>query len=68
MLTGRIKEEESLFHYREGSTYKTYARTSFHPLFIEDVLSKMTDAEKDAAVATCGSNKECFFDLAVTGR
>jgi len=28
----------------------------------------MTDAEKDAAVATCGSNKECFFDLAVTGR
>ncbi len=58
-----------MFIYMEGSSYNTYARTSFRPLFVDDVLSmsNATQTQKDAAFAICGSNKECLFDLIVTG-
>ncbi|KAI0225835.1 Mucin-like protein [Lamellibrachia satsuma] len=64
----RIKSVDSLFYYSPGESYLTYARTDFKPLFIEDVLRDMTAERRTKAMETCGDNKECLFDFAVTGK
>ncbi|KAK2175052.1 hypothetical protein NP493_751g01001 [Ridgeia piscesae] len=64
----RIEKIDSLFYYASGESYSTYAHTEFQPLFLEDVLNNMTESQRTAALNTCGENKECLFDLAVTGK
>ncbi|KAK2166194.1 hypothetical protein NP493_1330g01003 [Ridgeia piscesae] len=64
---GRILAVDSLFYYASGERYSTFAHKEFKPLFLEDVLKNMTAAERAKAQATCGENKECLFDFAVTG-
>ena len=58
-----------MFIYLEGTSYNTYALTNFRPLFVDKVLyeSNATQIQRDAAFALCGTNKECLFDLIVTG-
>ncbi|KAK2158335.1 hypothetical protein NP493_1807g00024 [Ridgeia piscesae] len=63
----RILAVDSLFYYASGESYSTFAHKEFKPLFLEDVLKNMTKAERDKAEKTCGENKECLFDFAVTG-
>ncbi|KAK2160812.1 hypothetical protein NP493_1626g00009 [Ridgeia piscesae] len=63
----RILAVDSLFYYASGESYSTFVHKEFKPLFLEDVLNNMTDAERVKAKATCGENKECLFDFAVTG-
>ncbi|KAI0237078.1 Mucin-like protein [Lamellibrachia satsuma] len=64
----RIQKIDSLFYYAPGESYSTYAHTEFQPLFLEDVLANMTTAQRTKAEQTCGDNKECLFDFAVTGK
>ncbi|KAI0210407.1 Mucin-like protein [Lamellibrachia satsuma] len=64
----RIDAVDSLFFYAPGETHATYAHTEFQPLFLEDVLANMTAAQRTKAEQTCGNNKECLFDFAVTGK
>ncbi|KAK2190867.1 hypothetical protein NP493_66g06051 [Ridgeia piscesae] len=59
---------DSLFYYAPDESYSTFARTGFKPLFIEDVLKNMTAAKSAEATQTCGVNKECLFDFAVTDK
>ena len=66
--SGRTNEVDSVFYYTAATSYSTYATTGFQPLFVEDVLANMTASERAAAQLTCGDNKECLFDLAVTGK
>ena len=68
IVLGRIDAVDSLFFYAPGETHATYAHTEFQPLFLEDVLANMTAAQRTKAEQTCGNNKECLFDFAVTGR
>ncbi|KAK2162840.1 hypothetical protein NP493_1501g01086 [Ridgeia piscesae] len=64
----RINQVDSLFYYVNGESYLTYAHPEFKPLFLEDVTANMTDAQKAKAKRICGDNKECIFDLAITGK
>ncbi|KAI0239923.1 Mucin-like protein [Lamellibrachia satsuma] len=64
----RIMSIDSLFYYAPGESYWTFARTEFQPLFLEDVYGNMTTAQRTKAEHTCGDNKECLFDFAVTGK
>ena len=64
---GRILAIDSLFYYTSGESYSTFAHKEFKPLFLEDVLNNMTKEERANAEKTCGDNKECLFDFAVTG-
>ena len=67
IYTGRMLSIDSLFYYAPGESYSTFARTEFQPLFLEDVYGNMTTAQRTKAEQTCGDNKECLFDFAVTG-
>ncbi|KAK2180866.1 hypothetical protein NP493_421g00002 [Ridgeia piscesae] len=64
----RIEELDSLFHYAPGENYSTYAKSEFTPRFLEDVLANMTSSQREMAQNTCGDNKECLFDFAITGK
>jgi len=57
----------SLFYYPPETDYSTFNNLDFTPLFYEEVVGKMSAAELAKAKETCGENKECIFDLAVTG-
>ena len=65
---GRITMTSSLFHYPEGTDFNTYNILDFTPLFYEEVVAKMTEDEKTKAADICGENRDCIFDLAITGR
>ena len=67
LCAGRIEKIDSLFNYAPGEGYSTFAHTAFQPVFLEDVLANMTTAQRSKAEQTCGDNKECLFDFAVTG-
>ena len=58
----------SLFHYPEGKDFNTYNILDFTPLFYEKVIADMTPTQLTQAKDTCGDNRDCIFDLAVTGR
>ncbi|KAK2190863.1 hypothetical protein NP493_66g06040 [Ridgeia piscesae] len=64
----RIDSANSLFYYAPWESYATFARAGFKPLFIEDVLRNMTAEKKTKAKETCGDNKECLFDFAITDK
>ena len=57
----------SLFYYPQGTDYNTFNILDFTPLFYEEVVGNMTPEQKAEAEKTCGDNKECIFDLAITG-
>ena len=65
-IVGRITSAESIFHYIDGTTYQTHARVDFRPIFLSQVLSNMTTAERTMVNDKCGGNAECIFDYAVT--
>lgn len=64
---GRIDLQDSLLHYPPDTDYNTFNIQDFTPLFLEEVLGNMTEAERAEAEKTCGDNRECLFDFAVTG-
>ena len=68
LFPGRILKIDSLFYYAPGESFSKFEKKEFKPLFLEDILKNMTKAEKEKAKKTCGENKECLFDFAVTGR
>ena len=59
-VAGRTTPVQSLFVYPLGTDHGTYQDTSFTPTFITD------DMLDDSGTATCGSNLQCLYDLAVT--
>ncbi|KAK2171160.1 hypothetical protein NP493_1097g00008 [Ridgeia piscesae] len=69
LVSGRIQKADSLFKYIDGTSYETFNGKSFTPIFVDDIISAMTDTERQLANDTCkGNNLECMFDLAVTGK
>ena len=64
---GRIARADSIFKYTDGSNFETFDKRDFEPLFLQEVLDKMTDDEKQKAQDTCKGNNECIFDYVVTG-
>jgi len=44
-----------------------FAHTKFKPLFFEELLKDKT-ISMTLVKNTCGDNKECIFDLVVTGK
>ena len=63
--TGIIQDaNDSLFVYSEGDSWSTYYDPSFVPVYEANFSDP--DLEQDA-VALCGSDLFCLFDVAVTG-
>ena len=67
-LTGRIKRADSIFKYIEGTSFETFDRSDFEPLFLQEVLANMTASQRQQAQTKCNGNQECIFDYAVTGK
>ena len=57
----------SLFYYPQGTGYNTFNILDFTPHFYEEVYGAMTTEQKAEAKKTCGDNKDCIFDFAITG-
>lgn len=60
-ILGMISEEESLFTYKDATTYSDFQNPSFVPTF-----ETPSDLPEDV-VEVCGDDKECIFDYAVSG-
>lgn len=56
-----ISEKESLFTYKDATTYSDFQNPSFVPTF-----ETPSDLPEDI-VEVCGDDKECIFDYAVSG-
>ena len=67
MFTGRIERADSIFKYTEDTTFETFDRKNFEPLFLQEVLDKMTDKQQKLVEEKCNGNNECIFDYAITG-
>ncbi|KAK2157059.1 hypothetical protein NP493_1917g00001 [Ridgeia piscesae] len=66
--TWRIERADSIFKYIDDTTFETFDRKDFEPLFLQEVLNKMTDEEKKKVDEKCKGNNECIFDYAITGK
>ena len=66
-FAGRIERADSIFKYIDDTTFETFDRKDFEPLFLQEVLNKMTDEEKKKVDEKCKGNNECIFDYAITG-
>lgn len=60
-LLWMISEKESLFTYKDATTYSDFQKPSFVPTF-----ETPSDLPEDV-VEVCGDDKECIFDYAVSG-
>ena len=67
-FAGRIEKADSLFKYIDETTFETFDRKDFEPLFLQEVLKAMTAEEKIKVDEKCKGNKECIFDYAITGK
>lgn len=59
-----ITAQESLFTYPPCKNYSSYENKGFVPTFVTPNLDKLPPT----SVAACKDNKECLFDLCVTGQ
>ena len=64
--TGQIKQDESLFTYKDGESTATFSNASFTPMFADEIKWPNADLEEEAK-KKCGDNAECLFDTASTG-
>jgi len=58
-------EEQSLFTYLHGDSWRTYYDPNFTPLF-NTVFSD--PALEVAAISACNGDTSCLYDIATTGR
>ena len=68
VYTGRIERADSIFKYTEDTTFETFDRRKFEPLFLQEVLDQMTDNQRQLVEKKCNGNNECIFDYAITGK
>ena len=67
MFTGRIERADSIFKYTEDTTFEMFDRKNFEPVFLQEVLDKMTAEQRKLVKDKCNGNNECIFDYAITG-
>ena len=67
-FAGRIEKADSIFKYIDDTTFETFDRKDFEPLFLQEVLKNMTVEEKEKVDEKCKGNNECIFDYAITGK
>ena len=68
MFTGRIERADSIFKYTEDTTFETFDRKNFEPLFLQEVLDKMSGNQRQLVEKKCNGINECIFDYAITGK
>ncbi|KAK2171660.1 hypothetical protein NP493_1037g00034 [Ridgeia piscesae] len=64
----RIKRADSIFKYIDGTSFEHFDRSSFEPIFLQEVLGNMTVSQRQEAATKCKGNHECIFDYAITGK
>ena len=67
-FAGRIERADSIFKYIDDTTFEIFDKKDFEPLFLQEVLNKMTAEEKKKVDEKCKGNNECIFDYAITGK
>jgi len=56
-------EDESLFHYSGSKSFQAFHLPAFVPLLTENLM----ESASPSALAVCGTDEACLFDLNVTG-
>ena len=58
-----------MFTYRIGESYDRFRDLDFTPVFLDETASLFSNSTlEQEAKNICGENKECLFDIAVTGK
>ena len=58
-----------MFTYRGGKDYDDYVDPGFTPVFLEDAESIFSNSTlQKETKKICGDNKQCMFDIAVSGK
>ena len=64
-----VDRNKTLFTYRFGKSYDSFRDLDFTPVFLDDTSSLFSNSTfEQEARNICGENKECLFDIAVTGK
>ena len=68
-LSGIVDKNNTLFSYRLGKGYDDYLDLGFVPIFLSDLAPDFSNSTlEQEAKKICGNNKECMFDIAVSGK
>ena len=65
-ISGQITEDESIFTYEEGESVATFAVPDHMPVFLDELLANLTEAQRADVVEACGEDRSCQFDLLET--
>ena len=65
-FSGQITEEESIFTYEDDESFATFAMPNHMPVFLDELLANLTEAQRDEVVEACGEDPSCQFDLLET--
>ena len=66
---GIVSKNDTLFTYRGGKDYDDYVDPGFTPVFLEDAESIfLSSTLQKETKKICGDNKQCMFDIAVSGK
>ena len=58
-----------MFTYHVGESYDNFVDLGFTPVFLDETNSLFSsNTLEQQARDICGENKECLFDIAVTGK
>ena len=63
---GQLTQDESLFSYENGTSAETFSSPAHEPVFLDELLSSLTDEQLRSAQQTCGDDQFCLFDLLET--
>ena len=67
--TGIVQRNKSLFTYHGGKSYESFVDYGFTPVFLDETNLHFSNLRLEReANSVCGKNKECLFDVAVTGK
>ena len=64
-----VESSNSLFTYRIGESYNSFLDLHFAPIFMDEIGSLFSNTTlEEEAKNVCGENKECLFDISMTGK
>ncbi|XP_046863081.1 protein mesh-like isoform X2 [Xenia sp. Carnegie-2017] len=64
-----VNSSKTLFKYPSGKSYNSFVDQTFTPKFLDESNTLFSDDDLERrARSVCGENKECLFDVAVTGK
>lgn len=66
LFAGKVKDEDIIYRNIDDNVGLHKCPEGFVPIFSDEAIANLNDTFKEKALAVCGDDTSCLFDIAAT--